>query len=226
MLPIAFLRHKSLSDENVFRPEPDEVVNSITHAVGFGLSLIGAVVMAIIVLPRNDLPRTLACGTYVAALVTVYFCSTLSHSISDARWKRRFRMLDQAFIYLLIVGSYTPWVVYLPGGWWSGYTVLVWGVALLGFFSKLFFAHQIDSVAIRLYIALGWFLALPAIPLVHSVPVTSLWWMLYGGICYTIGAWFLVNDHRSDYFHAVWHVLVIIGSAWHYFAILIFVAMA
>ncbi len=214
-------------DERVFRPEPDEIINSITHALGLVLSLIGGVVMAVCVVSKGDAWRIGACGVYVATLIAVYGCSTLSHSVATPHWKRRFRILDQAFIYLLIVGTYTPFgISYLnSGGWWY-FLVLLWTIAVVGFLSKILFAHRIDGVAIWLYVLLGWLHVLAAFPLAHLVPAQALWWMLYGGLCYTIGTLFLINDHRATHFHAIWHLLVIAGSTWHFFAILLFVAMA
>ena len=211
----------------MFRPEPDEVVNTITHALGFVLSVVAALVMMVCVISKGEIWRIAACGVYVAMLVAVFGCSTLSHSLSAPRWKRRFRILDQAFIYLLIVASYTPFgVAYLCTGWWRYFLVLVWTIALLGFVSKLLFAHRIDGVAIWIYVLLGWLHVAAAFPLSSLVPAAALWWMLYGGLCYTIGTLFLVNDHRAVHFHAVWHLLVIAGSTWHYFAVLVFVALA
>lgn len=211
----------------MFRPEPDEVINSITHALGFVLSVIAAAVLVACVVSKGEAWRIAACGIYAAMLVAVYGCSTLSHSISMPVWKRRFRILDQAFIYLLIVATYTPFgVAYLSkSGWWY-FSLLLWTIGLVGFLSKLMFAHRIDGVAIWIYVLMGWLTVATAYPLSGQVPSTALWWMLYGGLCYTIGTLFLVNDHRAAHFHAIWHLLVIVGSAWHFFAILTFVAQA
>lgn len=211
----------------MFRPEPDEISNSITHALGFVLSLVAALVLAVCVISKGEVWRIAACGIYGVALVAVFGCSTLSHSVSSPHWKRRFRILDQAFIYLLIVGTYTPFgVAYLANSGWWYFSLLLWAIALIGFFSKLMFAHRIDGVAIWIYILLGWLNVAAAFPLSSLVPSVALWWMLYGGICYTIGTVFLVIDHKAAHFHAIWHLLVIAGSAWHFFAILTFVAQA
>jgi hemolysin III len=151
--------------------------------------------------------------------------STLSHAAMTPRWKSRFRALDQGFIYLLIVATYTPFsLAYLRGNAW-GWVLLaaMWTVALFGFVSKVFFAHRVEAVSIASYVLLGWMPMLAAPTLLHLVPMGAFWWMLLGGVCYTVGTIFLMNDDRVRHLHAVWHLCVIAGSACHFAGILIFV---
>jgi hemolysin III len=205
----------------MFRPTVEERLNTITHALGFFLSIIGAVVLLRYVLTHGDSWRCAGCGIYAVALIGVYASSTLSHSASHPELKRRFRMLDQAFIYLLIVGTYTPFALaYLRSGWWLLFLVLLWTIALFGFLSKILIAHRVDAVAIWIYLLLGWLPIIAAVPLAGLVPAVPLWWMLCGGLCYSVGTIFLMNDNRVPQFHAIWHLLVIAGSAFHFFAIL------
>jgi hemolysin III len=211
----------------VFRPTAEERLNTITHGFGFLLSVVGAAVMLHYVITHGDLWRCTGCGVYAATLVGLYASSTLSHSASHPDHKRRFRMLDQAFIYLLIVGTFTPFaLVYLRTGWWLAFLTLYWAIGLFGFFSKLILGHRVDCVAVWIYLFLGWMPIVAAVPLIGMVPAVPLWWMLFGGICYSAGTLFLMNDHRMKHFHAVWHVFVIAGSAFHFFAILHYVARA
>jgi hemolysin III len=150
----------------VFRPTADELWNTITHACGLVLSLIGAAVMLQWVLASGDRWRCMGCGVYLVSLVGLYASSTLSHSASIPDYKHRFRMLDQAFIYLLIVGTYTPLaLVYLRTGWWLVFLGVYWSVALAGAFSKLVVAHRVDAVAIWIYVVLGWMPIVAAAPL-------------------------------------------------------------
>ena len=209
----------------MFRPTADELLNTLTHAAGLLLSIIGAAVMLHCVLDHGDVWRCVGCGIYLASLVGLYACSTLSHSASQPGQKRKFRMLDQAFIYLLIVGTYTPFALaYLRSGWWLAFLAVYWAIGLFGFFSKMLIAHRVESVAIWIYLLLGWMPVIAAFPLVGLVPAIPLWWMLFGGICYSVGTFFLMNDHRTPHFHAIWHIFVIAGSAFHFFAILYSVA--
>jgi hemolysin III len=204
---------------------PEEFANTITHGLGLVLSLLGAIGMAITVLRVGDVWRVSGCMIFVFNLVAVYAMSTLSHSCSTPRLKRFFRTLDQGFIYLLIVATYTPFsLTFLRTSVWWLFLAVMWAIALWGFVSKTVFVHRADAVAIWIYVVLGWMpvVALPS--LIGQVPQVALWWMLVGGLCYTVGTLFLRLDKRIPHFHAVWHLFVIAGSACHFFAILFYVA--
>jgi hemolysin III len=97
---------------------------------------------------------------------------------------------------------------------------LIWGIALVGFFSKAVWGHQIDAVSTVLHVTLGWLPVCGMWPMLSLVPSGLLWWMFYGGLCYTAGTFFLQRDERVPFFHAVWHLMVIAGSACHYWGIL------
>jgi hemolysin III len=100
----------------------------------------------------------------------------------------------------------------------------MWSVAVFGFVSKVFLAHRVNSVSIWIYVVLGWMPIVAAPALVGKVDAAALWWMLIGGLCYTVGTVFLLLDNHVRHFHAAWHLFVIAGSACHFFVILIFVA--
>lgn len=207
------------------RSAADELVNAVTHGVGLVLAIVGALVMAGSVLRRGDAWQVAGCGVYLASLVAVYAASTLSHSCCTPQWKFFFRRLDQGFIFLLIAATFTPFgLAYLRTG--PGWLLLgaMWAVALGGFFSKVVFAHRVEAVSIWIYVALGWLPTVAVPSLMHTVPVNASWCMLSGGICYTLGTLFLIYDARIRYFHAVWHLLVIAGSACHFLGILVAVA--
>jgi hemolysin III len=204
----------------VFRPAVGERLNTVTHACGLLLSLVGSAMLMAQVVTLDDMWRSVSCGVYAFALVGVYANSTLSHSATIPRVKRMFRRLDQAFIYLLIVGSYSPFALtYLRSGWWLAFLALLWVIALLGFLSKVLMAHRVEAVAVWIYVALGWLPILSTPPLLDRVPAAGLWWLLIGGLCYTGGTLFLVNDERINHFHGMWHVCVIAGSICHFYAI-------
>ena len=197
----------------------EELANSITHGLGLVLSLLGA---ALLVPQASQRPGAigLGCLVYVSTLVAVYGASFLSHAVQTPIWRQRFRMLDQGFIYLLIAGTYTPYALAYLGPEWTLLSAAMWSIALLGFVSKVFARHRIDSVSLGLYLVLGWLPVVAARPLVEQVPVEALWWIVTGGLAYTLGTVFLQLDNRYRYFHAVWHVLVIAGSACHFAGVL------
>jgi hemolysin III len=206
------------------RSAADEVVNAATHGFGLLIALAGTLVMTSAVLAIPDVPLVLGCEVYVASLVAVYAMSTLSHSATSIRWKSLFRQLDQACIYLLIVGTYTPFsLAYLRGGMWFALLGAMWAVALVGFAAKLFFAHRVEAVSVVPCIILGW-MPIVAVPtLWHTAPTGAFLCMIGGGLCYTVGTVFLTYDERVRHFHAAWHLCVIAGSAFHFVGIFAFV---
>jgi len=205
----------------------EEFVCSLTHGIGLILSLAGSSILLSRVLAHADPWRLLGCSIFAAALVLVYAASTLSHAVPRLAWRRAFRILDQGCIYLLIVGTYTPFALeYLRFGWWWLFLFLMWTAALVGLLSKLLFLHRIDAVTIWSYVSLGWLPIIPAWVYLDLVPWGALTWILVGGLCYTAGTVFLVLDHRRFHFHAIWHLFVIAGSVCHYCAVFLFVACA
>jgi hemolysin III len=206
------------------RSAADELLNAATHAFGFVLAMVGALVMASGVRAQGDPVITIGCGLYLGSLLTVYAMSTLSHSFASPGWKSLFRRLDQGFIYVLIVATYTPLsLAYLRGAFWWSVLAAMWVAALVGFVAKVFFAHRTEAVSVVSYLALGWVPALAAPELVRTVPAAALWSMLLGGVCYSVGTLFLMYDERVRHFHAAWHLCVIAGSACHFVGILVFV---
>jgi hemolysin III len=204
------------------RLRDEEVLNSLTHAVGFVLSIVGAAWLMREVVRHGDRWQAAACAIYGGALIAVYAMSTLSHLFLDRPLLRRlFRMLDQAFIFLLIAGTFTPIAAtYLRTGWWPALLAAMWVLALAGFFSKTVLGHQVDAATSAAQVALGWLPVLSAQPMLEHSPRALLLWMLAGGLCYTAGTFFLSRDLRYARFHAIWHLFVIAGSTCHFVAIL------
>jgi len=203
----------------------EERANAITHGLGFLLSTAGAIVMAMNVLGDGDVWRQIGCGVYVASLIAVYAMSTLSHTATTRQWRSFFRALDQGCIYFLIAATYTPFsLAYLRTTPWWLLLGAIWAIALWGFLSKVVFAHRIEAVSLWPCIVLGWMPTVSVPALVGVVPMAAFWWMLVGGLCYTVGTIFLRFDDKVRHFHAVWHVMVLAGSACHFLAIFAFVA--
>ena len=210
--------------DSLSRSRAEEFTSALTHGIGVVLSVAGAVFLILRAGSSGDAWRIAGCGIFAVALVAVYAASTLSH-VTQPPWRRMFRVLDQGFIYLLIVGTFTPLALeYLRSGWWWLLLVLMWTVALGGFISKILFRYRIDAVTIWSYLVLGWMPIIPAARYIDVVPAAALWWVLIGGLCYTGGTLFLVLDYRRFHFHAIWHLFVVAGSICHFSAIFLFVA--
>jgi hemolysin III len=207
----------------------EEGVNAATHAAGLLCGLAGAVVIVWYAAVRGGPWQWLGCGVYAATLVAAYAASTLSHVFRRPRARYAFRVADQAIIFLFIAGSYTPMALtYLrEGPWWWALHALVWGVALAGFTSKAVFSHRVHAarVSAALYLAIGWMPVLAARPILAAVPIGLLAWIAAGGLFYTVGTIFFRYDQRVPYFHAVWHLCVIAGSACHFLGNLFYCTM-
>jgi hemolysin III len=187
---------------------PGETANVVTHGLGLLLGIAGASYLLSVVSDRSFV-TIIACGVYCLTLLLLYGSSTLSHAFHDVEWRRWYRMLDQASIFLLIAGSYTPiGVTALGHGQWWLLLVAMWVLALLGVV-RVFQVGDLTAGAKVMYGLLGW---LPVVALGelsrHSSP-SLLAWIIAGGVCYSIGAVFLRLSRCHRYAHAAWHLCVI-----------------
>jgi len=200
----------------------DILANSITHGLGVLLASVGAVWL--MVAAARGTPRVIvACAVYVATLVLIYLCSTLYHSLARTRARHVFRVLDHSAIYLLIAGTYTPFtLVSLRGPW--GWTLfgIVWGLAIAGVIFKSFAVERFAVASAMAYVLMGWIAIVAIVPLARAITWHGIMWIGAGGIFYTFGVLFFALD-RLRYFHALWHVCVLAGSASHFFAVLFYV---
>ncbi len=200
----------------------DETANLLTHGFGLLLSLVATVYLMRLVIPGHHTRTIIACGVYCATLILLYTASTLSHTFHDLRLRRMFRTLDQACIFLLIAGSFTPFaVIFLNHGWWW---VLLWAMWLLAFAGIVFVILQrnLSGIAKIPYGIMGW-LPIIALPELHRrAPLDMLFWIITGGALYSTGAIFLALDRRVRYFHALWHALVVAGSMAHFVGVIVY----
>ncbi len=198
----------------------EEIVNSITHGIGLLLSIAGFVVLLVFAILRGSASHIIACSIYGATLICLYSASTLYHAAVSPRWKRALRIFDHGAIYLLIAGTYTPFLLlYLRGPWgWSLFGV-VWGLAFAGILLKFWFVGHFEYLSTAVYIVMGWLVVIAAKPVLTHVPTSSVLWLVAGGLLYTFGVVFFAWK-RLPYSHAVWHLFVLAGSICHYFAVL------
>lgn len=209
----------------MLRVPAGEVANTLTNGITLLLSLAGAPLLISRVCEVGDFWCISGCSIFAVALIAVYTVSTLSHAIASPRPRRLFRILDQGLIYVLIVGTYTPFaLVYLRTPVWWAFFALMWTIAIAGLISKLVLAHRIDSVTVWSYVLLGWLSVIPMIALVGVLPSAALGWVVAGGLCYTLGILFFLLDNPRYHCHAIWHTFALLGSACHFMAIYLFVA--
>lgn len=197
--------------------DAEELANAISH----GLACFGALSASGYVAATHTFSSSLGqlgFAAYAASLIAVFFASSLSHVVREPERLHRWRAWDQGAIYLLIAGTYTPGIIAFCSSLTKGPAlVLVWSLAAFGFYSKVIARHRVYGVATINYLALGW---LPALILCPQVSRSFFLWLLAGGLVYSAGVWFLVNDHRVKFFHLVWHLFVITAAGIHFYAII------
>ncbi|CUI16369.1 Hemolysin III [Candidatus Protochlamydia naegleriophila] len=198
----------------------DEWANSLTHGIGFILSLIGFFFLIAVPLENGDYWKLLNFTIYGSSLVLLYLASTLYHFFKKPHLKKLFRKVDHCAIYLLIAGSYTPFTMIPLHGFWGWLLFgLVWGMACLGVIFKAFFIHRFKKISTWIYLGMGWLVIIAIEPLINSVSQEGLYWLFAGGLSYSCGVIFYALD-KKRFFHAIWHLFVMGGSLCHYLAIM------
>ena len=204
--------------------KPDqEWANALTHGIAcLGTIFLGSYLVWIAI-PRGA-GLSIACLVYAASVFATFGFSTLSHLVRQQPMLNTMRAWDQAMIYAMISGTYTP-IAYRYASESTQVAILasIWIAALAGIAGKILFRHRINSIGTISYLLLGW---LPAIPLAPQVPSELAWSMLVGGVLYTIGVVLLLNDGRVKYLHAAWHLAVMAAAAAHFLGIMRYVVEA
>ncbi len=200
----------------------EEIAHSITHGIGAGLSIAGLTLLLVLAVLYGNVYQIVSFSIYGATLIILYLASTLYHGFTHPRVKHIFEVIDHAAIYLLIAGTYTPFLLVAIRGVW-GWTLLViiWGLALLGISFKTLFFHRFKNLSVLAYILMGWLSVVAINELLVNIPVGGLIWLAVGGVIYTVGVIFYAL-HKIPYTHAIWHLFVMGGSICHYFAVLFY----
>lgn len=196
----------------------EEWANSLTHGVGVLLSLAGLALLVTRSVELGDGWRLVSTAIYGATLVALYTSSTLYHALPGEAAKRLLRKFDHAAIFLLIAGTYTPFMLTLRGVWGWSMLGVVWALAVAGIVLKFWFTGRFRLVSTLLYVGLGWMIVLLVRPLLETVRPAGLWFLLAGGLCYTGGTVFYLWK-KLPYHHAVWHGFVLAGSLCHFGAV-------
>ncbi len=202
----------------------EEIANSITHGLGLILSIAGLSVLVVLAALRGTAWHIVACSIYGTTLVLLYLSSTLYHAIQAPRAKRVFRIFDHAAIYLLIAGTYTPFLlVTLRGA--LGWTLfgLQWGMAVCGVVFKSLTRGEYEIASTAVYALMGWMGLLAMRTMYSSLQLHGILWIIAGGVFYTIGIVFFALNKR--YCHTIWHVFVLAGSICHFYAVLRYIVL-
>lgn len=197
----------------------DEIWNTLTHFFGLLLTVGAAPVLITLAALFGDIREIVTFSVYSATLILTYLVSTAYHFVKPGRLKHTLRRADHIAIYLLIAGTYTPFlIVGLRGTWgWSLFGIL-WGLAFIGFLTKLKFGHRYDGVSTVAYVLMGWIGLVAIVPLTHSLPAASMVLIIVGGLAYSIGALFY-SWESLRFHHAIWHLFCLTGSVLQFIAV-------
>ena len=210
------------------RNNSEELANTLTHALGIGLSFLGCILL----LTRSLFPSTgtdvdifqlVSFSIFGLSLLALYSASTLYHAAKGSDKKAKYKMWDHCAIYLLIAGTYTPFLLVTMRetvGWL--FFVIIWGIAALGIFLKVKFKHRFHLLRVATYLVMGWLVILTFDDLKSALASGGLNWLIAGGVVYTLGVFFYLYK-RIPYSHPIWHLFVLGGTVLHFLAIYYYV---
>ncbi len=198
----------------------EEIVNSITHGIGIPLSIAALVILVVTAVVHGNVWHVVSFSIFGASLILLYTSSTLYHSITRKRIKNLFARFDHAAIFVLIAGTYTPYLLTsLRGVWgWSLFGV-IWGLALAGVVIRSIYLTKFRKLMVGIYLAMGWMFVIALHEIIKNLPPLSLLFLFLGGISYSAGVIFYAW-RKLPYAHGIWHIFVLGGSILHFFSVL------
>ena len=197
----------------------EEKANTITHIIPLVATLVLIVpMMQLAWRAQLSEPRLQVLGTalFLAGMVLMYGSSTFYHLIVEPTHKARLRIFDHIAIYVMIAGSYSPICLSVVGGW-AGWTVFIflWMCVIAGVVGKMVALGKHPKLSLALYLAMGWVALLMIVPMWRSMSHVAFAWVFAEGIFYTMGAYFFNLDEERPFYHAIWHVFIVLGSMSH-----------
>lgn len=197
----------------------EEIMNAITHGIGALLSIAALVVLIVLASTRGDIWHIVSFSIYGSTLILLYLSSTLYHSFSGQKIKNLFARFDHISIFLLIAGTYTPILLTSMRGL-TGWILfgIIWALALTGAVIRSIYLHRFRKLMVAVYLLMGWMFVLSGKQMFASLPSTSIWFLVLGGLSYSAGVIFYMW-RKLPYSHGIWHLFVLAGSVLHFFAI-------
>lgn len=202
----------------------EEISHSITHGFGSALSIAGLVILVYLAARYGDIYQVVSFSIFGISLVVLYLSSTLYHGFQQPRVKQVFKVFDHSAIFLLIAGTYTPFLLVAIRGTTAWILLsIVWMIALAGVLFKIRFIERFQVVFVIIYILMGWLCLFVFNQLIATIPIGGIIWIAVGGVFYMVGVIFYALQ-KIPYMHVVWHFFVLGGSISHYFAVLFYLA--
>jgi hemolysin III len=213
--------HKKHTGELYSKAE--EIANSITHGIGAFLSIMALVLLVSIALERHDPMGVAGATIYGSSLILLFLASTLYHALRGQRLKPILQMVDHCSIYLLIAGTYTPFLlISLQGAWGYSLLAIIWTLAIIGILFRIVFGERYPRFALFTYLAMGWLIIIAAGQMLTHVPPGGLTLLAIGGLLYSGGAVFYAME-KIPYNHAIWHLFVLAAAVMHFLSIYLYV---
>lgn len=211
-----------MSEAFDYKNRQEELWNAITHGIGLALSIPALVMLIIAGTKHGSATAVVSFTIFSASMVLLFLTSTLLHSM-PVKLKKLFSIFDHSAIYILIAGTYTPFLLVTIKGplGWSLFGV-IWGLAITGILFKVFFIHKYEAVSLVFYIVMGWLIISAIKPLYANLPIEGFALLVIGGVLYTFGSIFYAW-RKIPFNHAIWHIFVIAGSASMFFCVLLYV---
>jgi hemolysin III len=198
----------------------EEIFNSITHGIGTLLSIAALVLLVFHAVGNGDIWHIVSYTIYGSSLVLLYLCSTLYHSFTKEKLKNLFARFDHAAIFLLIAGTYTPFLLTVLRGTFGWVLFgIIWGVAIAGVVIRSIYLTRFRKLMVGLYLAMGWMFVVAVGPMIKNLPHMSMIFLLLGGLFYSVGVVFYMW-RTLKYGHGIWHLFVLAGSIMHFFAVI------
>ena len=195
------------------------ILNAVTHGIGFFLSIFA---LSFLLTHTDERAQTVGVIVFGVSMIFLYLASTLYHAFPQSMTKTRavFRRFDHCAIYLLIVGTYTPFVAILVPNV-VGFTLLsvLWALTLVGILMKIIVFHRFKFYHYIMYVAMGWSIVFIWPSIYEVVPADALRFLIWGGIAYTSGLVFFGLNNKIPFMHLIWHVFVIAGTLLHFFSV-------
>ncbi|WP_319535819.1 hemolysin III family protein [uncultured Vibrio sp.] len=204
--------------------QSEEFANSLTHGIGMILGIVGLILLLIRTNDHQaDTLTITSMAIYGTSIIVLFLASTLYHAIPHPKAKRWLKTFDHCAIYLLIAGSYTPFLlVSLRTPLAIGLMIVIWSIALIGIIMKVGFIHRFKHLSLTSYLVMGWLSLIVIYELAITLDIGGLTLLAVGGLIYSLGVIFYVAK-RIPFNHAIWHGFVLAGCVCHFFAIYYFV---
>jgi len=201
----------------------EEKINVISHAAGFFMSIVALVFLVVRAGMYGNVLHLVSFTIFGVSLMVLYAASSLYHNAKRPEVRKRLKIFDHASIYVLIAGTYTPFTLVTLEGT-TGWVIfgVSWGIALIGITLKLFFTGRYSIASTVMYVLMGWVIIFAIKPLVHNLSADGLFWLFLGGLAYTAGA-VLYSIKKIKFNHAIFHLLVLVGSFCHFVSIYFYV---